>query len=59
MVDPQNTPKADLRFELSFPDGTKQTGVTGADGLIKFDNLTQKGQCKLVLLDYEGAGNVS
>jgi phage baseplate assembly protein gpV len=59
VLDPLDMPKADLRFELSFPDGTKQTGVTGADGLIKFDNLTQQGQCTLVLLDYEGAGNAS
>jgi hypothetical protein len=58
LLDPQDKPAANVQFELTFPDGTKQTGKTGADGLIKFENLTQKGQCKLILPDFE-AGNAS
>lgn len=59
IVDPQNQPKPNLRFELILPDGTRRTGQTTSEGLLKFDNLTQQGQCQLRLLDYEGAGSVS
>lgn len=48
-------PAPGLEFALIFPDGSKQTGKTGRNGVIKFENLTQKGNCQLILPDFEKA----
>jgi hypothetical protein len=47
VVNANETPMADIEFKLTFPDGSTKTGRTAGDGLIRFSNLTQRGECTL------------
>jgi hypothetical protein len=43
-----------VSYELTLPDGKKLTGQTDANGILKLSSLTQRGNCTLVLPDFEG-----
>jgi phage baseplate assembly protein gpV len=51
VVNALGTPQASVAFELTFPDGTTRTGMTAADGFIRFSGLTQRGNCQLRFKD--------
>jgi hypothetical protein len=42
-----------VAYELTLPDGSKRTGQTDASGVVKITSLTQRGNCTLVLPDFE------
>lgn len=54
LLDAANAPvKRVTAYELTLPDGSKRTGQTDASGVLKIASLTQRGNCTLVLLDFE------
>jgi uncharacterized Zn-binding protein involved in type VI secretion len=44
-----------VAYELTFPDGSKRTGVTDGRGVLRLTALTQRGDCTLVLPDFDQA----
>jgi phage baseplate assembly protein gpV len=48
VVEASGTVVRRLAYELTLPDGTVKTGVSGEDGIIKYTRLSQRGDCKLV-----------
>jgi hypothetical protein len=44
---------ADVKYEAHLPDGTKKTGSTDKDGLVRFDDI-DPGICDFKLVEYDG-----
>jgi len=42
-----------VAYELTLPDGSKRTGQTDASGVLNITSLTQRGNCTLVLPEFE------
>jgi hypothetical protein len=55
LVNALGEPQANVKYELTLPDGTKKTGTSGSDGWIRISGLTQTGDAKLVLPDIDEA----
>lgn len=36
-----------IRYELTMPDGSVESGTAAVNGVIKLTGLTQRGDCKL------------
>jgi uncharacterized Zn-binding protein involved in type VI secretion len=53
VVNTSGKPAGNVAFELLFPDGSARIGRTTDDGLIRFDHLTQRGECTLKFPDLE------
>ena len=54
VVSPAGTPKANLEFELTLPNGEKRAGKTDASGKLHLDSVA-KGKCQLSLPDVKDA----
>jgi outer membrane protein OmpA-like peptidoglycan-associated protein/uncharacterized Zn-binding protein involved in type VI secretion len=53
IITAQGTPRGDVDFELRLPDGSTRGGTTGADGVIRFENLPETGTAHLVLAAFD------
>jgi outer membrane protein OmpA-like peptidoglycan-associated protein len=53
IITAQGTPRGDVDFELRLPDGSTRGGKTGADGVIRFENLPASGTAHLVLAAFD------
>jgi hypothetical protein len=46
-------PQANVRYEITLPDGTVKTGTSGGDGWIRLSGIKQSGDAKLALPDLD------
>lgn len=53
LVSSNGNGRGNVRYELTLPDGTKQTGTSDAAGWIRVSGLTQTGDCTLSLPEFD------